>query len=89
MVITKVIWLYNIEWQYYHGMAVNYRGKKFYNIGPWNIQIVYLDMENNFSLVWYLWWRSMSGPYFVKAPRFYHKYDTCLKYLSAPDTLAY
>ncbi len=34
MVITTVIWLYNTEWQYYHEMAVNYRGKKFYNIGP-------------------------------------------------------
>ncbi len=33
MVITTVIWLYNTEWQYYHGMAVNYRSKKFYNIG--------------------------------------------------------
>ncbi len=35
MVITKVMWLYNTEWWYYHGMAVNYHGKKFYNIGPW------------------------------------------------------
>ncbi len=26
--------LYNTEWQYGHGMAVNYCGKKFYNIGP-------------------------------------------------------
>jgi hypothetical protein len=32
-VITKVMLLYNTEWQYAHGMAVNYRGKKFYNIG--------------------------------------------------------
>ncbi len=31
MVITKV---YNTEWWYYHGMAVTYRGKEFYNIGP-------------------------------------------------------
>ncbi len=34
-VITKVMLLYNTEWQYDHGMAVNYWGKKFYNIGPW------------------------------------------------------
>ncbi len=33
-VITKVMLLYNTEWQYDHGMAVNYRSKKFYNIGP-------------------------------------------------------
>jgi hypothetical protein len=26
---------YNTESRYDHGMAVNYRGKKFYNIGPW------------------------------------------------------
>jgi hypothetical protein len=25
--------LYNTEWEYGHGMAVNYHGKKFYNIG--------------------------------------------------------
>jgi hypothetical protein len=35
MVITEVIQLNNTEWQYYHGMAVNYHGKMFYNIGPW------------------------------------------------------
>jgi hypothetical protein len=34
-VITKVMLLYNTEWQYDHGMAVNYHSKKFYNIGPW------------------------------------------------------
>jgi hypothetical protein len=34
MVITTVIWLYNTEWWYYHGMAVKYLGKKFYNISP-------------------------------------------------------
>ncbi len=34
IVITKLILLYNTVWQYDHGMAVNYRGKKFYNIGP-------------------------------------------------------
>ncbi len=33
-VITKVMLLYNTEWQYDHGMAVNYRGKKFYNTWP-------------------------------------------------------
>ncbi len=26
--------LFNTEWRYDHAMAVNYRGKKFYNIGP-------------------------------------------------------
>jgi len=31
---TKVMMLYNTERQYDHGMVVNYRGKKFYNIGP-------------------------------------------------------
>ncbi len=34
-VITKVMLLYNTEWQYDHGMAVNYSGKFFYNIGSW------------------------------------------------------
>ncbi len=34
-VITKVILIYNTEWWYDHGMAVNYCGKKFYNIKPW------------------------------------------------------
>jgi hypothetical protein len=34
-VITKVMLLYNTEWQYDHGMVVNYHSKKFYNIGPW------------------------------------------------------
>jgi hypothetical protein len=33
-VIAKVMLLYNTDWQYGHGMVVNYRGKKFYNIGP-------------------------------------------------------
>ncbi len=32
-VISKVMLLYNKEWWYDHGMAVNYHGKKFYNIG--------------------------------------------------------
>ncbi len=34
MEITLVILFYNTEWQQYHGMAVNYHGKKFYSIGP-------------------------------------------------------
>ena len=29
---AKVKLLFNTEWQYDHGMAVNYRGKKFYNM---------------------------------------------------------
>ncbi len=33
-VINKVIWLYNTEWWFDHGMAVYYESKKFYNIGP-------------------------------------------------------
>jgi hypothetical protein len=33
-VITNVMLLYNTEWLYDHEMVVNYRGKKFYNIGP-------------------------------------------------------
>ncbi len=33
-VITKVMQLYDTEWQYFHGMAVNYSNKKFYNTGP-------------------------------------------------------
>jgi hypothetical protein len=32
-VITKVMLLYNTEWQYDQGMVVNYCGKKFYNTG--------------------------------------------------------
>jgi len=34
MVFTLIIMFYNTEWWYDHGMAVNYRCKKFYNIGP-------------------------------------------------------
>jgi hypothetical protein len=34
-VITKVMLRYKTEGWYDHGMAVNYRSKKFYNIGPW------------------------------------------------------
>ncbi len=34
MVFTVIIMFYNTESRYGHGMAVNYRGKKFYNIGP-------------------------------------------------------
>jgi hypothetical protein len=41
-VITKVMLLYNIKWQYDHGMAVNYCGKKFYNIG----------LRNKLDLFW-------------------------------------
>jgi len=37
IVFTAILMLYNTEWQYNHGMAVNYRGKKFYNIGPWGL----------------------------------------------------
>ncbi len=33
-VITKIMLLYNTEWRHDHGMAINYCGKKFYNIGP-------------------------------------------------------
>jgi hypothetical protein len=33
-VVTKVMLLYNTESWYGHGMVVNYRGKRFYNIGP-------------------------------------------------------
>jgi len=34
-IITKVMLLYNTEWQYDQGMAVNYRSKMFNNIGTW------------------------------------------------------
>ncbi len=34
IVIDKVMLVYNTEWRYDHEMTVNYRGKKFYNIGP-------------------------------------------------------
>jgi hypothetical protein len=39
-VITKVMMLYHTEWQYDHGMVVNYCGKKFYNIGPWWVKML-------------------------------------------------
>ncbi len=58
MVITKVIWLYNTEGQYYHGMVVNYR---FYNIGPggnmgprYALQLVFYEnheVANNFATI--------------------------------------
>ncbi len=35
MVITGVTLFYKLEQQQYHGMAVNYGGKIFYNIGSW------------------------------------------------------
>ncbi len=34
-VITKDMLLYNTEWWYDHGMAVNFHWKKLYNTGPW------------------------------------------------------
>ncbi len=34
MVFTAIVMFYNTEWWYNHGMAVNYCGQKFYNIGP-------------------------------------------------------
>jgi len=34
-VITKVMLLHNTEWRYDNEMAVNYHGKKFFNIEPW------------------------------------------------------
>jgi hypothetical protein len=39
-VITKIMLLYNTEWWYDHGMAVNYHGKKIYSIGPWCQKLV-------------------------------------------------
>jgi hypothetical protein len=33
-VITVVTLFYSMECRYYHGRAVNYHSKKFYNIGP-------------------------------------------------------
>jgi hypothetical protein len=35
MVFTTIIMFYNTEWQQFSRMAVNYHGKKFYNIGHW------------------------------------------------------
>ncbi len=41
--------LYNTEWRYDHGMAVNYRGKKFYNIGLWMAkEVLRHPNQNNF-----------------------------------------
>ncbi len=37
MVITAVILFYNTERQQYHGVATNYCGKYFYNIGCWSV----------------------------------------------------
>ncbi len=48
--ITKVMLLYNTEWQYDHGMAVNYHSKKFYNTGPWLHNLV------DFDFFWSLGW---------------------------------
>ncbi len=36
-VITKVMLLYNTEWQYDHGMVVHYRSKSFITLGPGGI----------------------------------------------------
>ncbi len=36
MVVTRVIYLYNTECQYYPGNVVNYHCQKFYNTGPRN-----------------------------------------------------
>ncbi len=36
-VITVVILFYNTERPYFLGMAINYKGKKFFNKGPWSI----------------------------------------------------
>ncbi len=39
--ITKVILHYNTEWQYDHGMEVNYCRKKIYNNGPWFLTVYF------------------------------------------------
>jgi hypothetical protein len=51
-VITKIMLLYNTEWQYDHGMAVNYRGKKFYNIWPMCWMIDNAFFATFFMLSW-------------------------------------
>ncbi len=33
-VITKIMLLYNTEWQYDHGMTLNYAEKSFITLGP-------------------------------------------------------
>ncbi len=56
-VITKVMLLHNTEWQYDHGMAVNYRGKKFCNIGPWikGFFLVLMDLANGHPRQYFGW----------------------------------
>ncbi len=53
-VITKVMLLYNTEWYNDHGIAVNYHGKKFYNIGSrWelgqNLEMFWSEWNSNFG----------------------------------------
>jgi hypothetical protein len=53
--ITRVMLLYNTEWQYDHGMAVNYCSKKFHNteprVWPWAENSQFLE---NLSPPWVL-----------------------------------
>jgi len=44
--------LYNTEWQYDHGMALNYWGKKFYNIEPWKENQGPYSQHFNFSITY-------------------------------------
>jgi hypothetical protein len=48
-VITKVMVLYNAERQYDHGIAINYCGIKFYNIGPWWQHICFLSKNQYYK----------------------------------------
>ncbi len=43
-IITQVMLLYNTERWYDDGIAVNYRGKKFYIIGTWCL-LRWLDLN--------------------------------------------
>ncbi len=55
MVFTAIMMFYNIGWQQYHQMGVNYHGKKFYNISPmWNKLIV--SVNNFYFYIYLLHW---------------------------------
>ncbi len=59
--ITKVMLLYNTEWQYDHGMAVDYCGKKFYNLGPGCNYEKKLDYSKKKVLLYWFFWSDCFG----------------------------
>jgi hypothetical protein len=52
MVFTAMLMFYNTEWRYDHGIAINYRGKKFITLGPGDkIMNIFLILGSHKNLI--------------------------------------